>query len=595
LSGDLQSVESTSTGDDFTLGLVAFPDYIVVDNLNTKNGTPSIATPAGFLGDSSNFSYGQMMAIFSDNNADSKAARLDAEYEFEDSLVTSVKMGARYSEKSAINRDGNNWAANYQPWQVGTSWQPFASTSALPKIQNDLYVTSFSFEDFQRGDTNVPTSGVLIDSAYLADFDMITTNLIAASPGGASGSIDQNALDLTNPRNINTQDEETTAFYARVDFDLEPWSIPVGGNVGVRYVETENIAHGQLSYPTFQVQETNPDTQEVTTVQPFFSPEIAYDAKNSYSNFLPSLNLRWTPTDQTVVRFSAARGVWRPEFWRMKALLSLSAGFKEGIEQPDTIAQFDPSMVEFSLDSSGTNPYLEPMEADQFDITAEWYSEGGSFAYVGLFQKDVKDFFRTSTTRLEGLEGFSDIVSTLPINTGEADVDGFEVGATWFLDSVSPALDGFGIQANYTYIDSSTKVSLDTQPVDTNGALFGDMPLEGLSEKTTNIALMYEKHGWWARLAYNWRSEHLLAIGPNGFNGSTDGIDWRLPVFADDYGQLDLTFGYNFNEHVSINFEAYNIGQAETRGTYLQTSAGSRTAFVNTQDTRYGVSLRVTY
>lgn len=594
VTADIQRVDSTSGGKDFTLGLVAFPESIVVGNLNTRSGTPSISIPGDYLSNSANFSYGQMMSLPSDNEAESTAARIDLDYDFESSLITSVKAGVRFSEKSAINRSGNNWSANYQPWQVGSSWQPFPDTASLPKIQDGLYVTNFSFEDFQRGDTQVPTSGVLIDASLLNDYASITSALIAASPGGATAEIDFDALDLTNPNNINTQDEETTAVYLRADFDFEQWNVPITGNVGIRYVETKNTARGQLSFPTFTVQETDPDTGEVTSIRPFFSEDVAYDADSSYSNFLPSMNLRWTPNENAVLRFSAARGIWRPEFWRMKALLNLSASFKEGIQEPETIAEFTPDMVDFFLDSGGTNPYLEPMEADQYDLTAEWYTEGGSFAYVGVFTKKVKDFFRTSTTQINEIENFPDVTSTLTVNTGKATVDGIEVGGTWFFDSI-PALDGFGIQANYTLLDSNTKVSLDTEPVDTDGSAYGSLPLEGLSEKTFNISLMYDKNGWWARLAHTWRSEHLLAIGANGFNGNTDGVTWRLPVFADDYGQWDLMFGYRFNDNISINFEVYNIGQAETRGFFQQTGAGDHTAFVNTQDTRYGANLRFTF
>jgi iron complex outermembrane receptor protein len=592
LSGDIQRVESSSEGEDYTLGLVAYPQVVTVGNLDTMSGTPSIEVADGFLEDYSNYSYGQMMAIVSKNEAESTAARLDLEYEFEDSIVKSIKAGVRFSEKSADNRGGNNWSARYQPWQVGTSWQPFASTDDLPRIENTDYIREFSFDNFQRGDAQVPTSAWLYDASLLRDFEGLTSAIVEATPGGCCGP-DQNAYDLDNPNNINTQDEETQAAYIRLDFGAGP----VSGNLGVRYVSTENVAHGQLSFPTFEVPtgETDGDGNAIT-VQPFFAEDTALDAENSYNHVLPSLNLRYNATDELIFRFAASKAIWRPEFDDLQALLALSASFREDVTQPDSIDGFSPDMVQFTLSSGGTNPYLEPMEAKQFDLTAEYYfNDDGGMVYAAIFKKEVEDFFRTETFVFDELEGFPDVVSELTVNTGEADISGFEIGATYFFENLPAPFDGLGIQANYTNIDSSTEVPLESSPVDTDGSEYGNLPLEGLSENTYNIVLMYEKDKFYSRLAYNYRSDQLQSVGPNGWNGSNAGVNWRLPVYADDYGQLDFSMGYNFTDNLSLNFDAYNIGQSDTRGFIQQNGAGEHTAFVYSQDTRYSLSIRASF
>ena len=597
LSGNVQHVDSTSVSEDYTLGLVAYPQTIHVADLDTLDGTPSISVEDGFLEDYTNYSYGQMMAILADNKADSTAVRLDIEHTFdEDSIFKSVKAGARFTDKSADNRGGNTWAARYQPWMVGSDWQPYPSTEAIPKIDSEQYIHQFSFDNFQRGETNVPTTAWLYDPALLNDFASVTEAVIAISPGG-NGAPDFSAVDLGAQNNINTQEEETEAVYLRLDFGFENLKAPLYGNIGVRHIKTSNIAHGQLSYPTFSLPtgEVDDEGNDITE-QPFIQPDINFDATNEYSHTLPSLNLRLEATDELLFRFAASEAIWRPEFWRLKALLGISAELRDGIDQPDTIDDFTPDMIRFSLDSGGTNPYLEPMEAKQFDLTAEWYfDEDGGMAYMAIFQKDVKDFFRTSTTTFEEFGGFSSVTSELTVNTGTADIKGYEIGATYFFENLPSPFDGLGIQGNFTYIDSRTDVPLDTSPVDTDGSTFGSMPLEGLSDKTWNLMLMYEKASWYGRLAYNWRSEQLLAIGPNGWNGSNAGVDWRLPVFADEYGQLDLSLGYDFTDNLSLSFDAYNISQSETRGIVRQNEAGDHTAFVNTQDTRYSLSLRATF
>lgn len=595
ISGDFQRVDSTAETEDYTLGLVAYPQNIVVSNLDSFSGGPTIGIDASFLEDYTNYSYGQMQVILADNEAESTAFKLDGEYSFDDSIIKSVKTGVRFSDKTADNRGGNNWTARYQPWQVGTAWQPFASSAALPKIDDTQYITQFSFDNFQRGDAQVPTSAWLYDPIYLSDFEATTSAIVAATPGGASAP-NFDAVDLNSPSNMNTQDEETQAVYVMLNFGFEDWAMPLYGNIGVRHVKTDNVAHGQLSFPTFTVQETDDMGNVIDEFQPFFADDIPFDAENSYSNTLPSLNLSLQASDDVILRFAAAEGIWRPEFWRLKALLSLSADFRDDIEQPDTIDEFTPDMVDFTLGSDGTNPYLEPMSSTQFDFSAEWYfDDEGGMIYGALFSKDVEDFFRTETIEFEDVNGFPSVTSELTVNTGTADIKGFEIGVTYFFDNLPDALDGIGVQANYTYVDSETDVPLETSPLDTDGSLYDTLPLEGLSENTYNLMLMYENHGWTGRLAYNRRSEQLLAVGPNGWNGSNAGVDWRLPVYSDSYGQLDFSLGYDFNEIMSVHFDAYNIGQADTRGYIEQNGAGKHTAFIYSQDTRYSLSVSANF
>jgi len=594
LSGSVQYIDSTAETLDNTLGLVAFPDEMRVENLNNDGEAPDIFIDPEFLSDFNNFSYGQMMQILEDNEADSVAARLDVEYDFESSIIQSVKAGVRYSDKSATNRGGNTWSARFQPWMVGPeAWRAASTTDGLPKIDDPQFVTNFTFDNFQNGGTNVPTTAVLVDPSLLSDFRGATDAIVAASPGGNSAP-NFDLVDPNLPDNVNTQDEETKAAYVRVDFGFENWAMPLRGNLGVRVVETDTAATGQVSFPTLDVPTGEVDEEgNDITVQPFFQPDQSIEFENNFTHVLPSMNLSWHPSEQLIVRFSASQGIWRPGFDRMKALTSLDASFRDGVEQPETIDEFDASQVDFELTADG-NPMLEPMEADQFDVTFEWYPQSGGIVYLSGFYKDVEDFFRTSTTRIPDFLGFNSVLSERPINTGTAEVTGFEVGFTRFFDNLPSPFDGLGIQGNYTYIDSSSDVPAEVAPVDTDGSTFSDMPLEQLSDQTYNLQLMYEKYGWTSRLAWNWRSEQLLSVGANGFNGSNNGIDWRLPVFEDDFGQLDFTLGYDISDQLSLNFEAYNLTRAETVGFFKQTGAGKHTAFVNTPDIRYSLSLRFT-
>jgi len=106
---------------------------------------------------------------------------------------------------------------------------------------------------------------------------------------------------------------------------------------------------------------------------------------------------------------------------------------------------------------------------------------------------------------------------------------------------------------------------------------------------------MYEKYGFYSRLAYNYSSEVFQSIGPNGWNGDDNGVVWKLPVYSDDYGQWDLSMGYDITDNFTVNFEVYNIAKSKTHGIMDQNQAGRHTAYVYSQDTRYGLSLRATF
>jgi TonB-dependent receptor len=379
------------------------------------------------------------------------------------------------------------------------------------------------------------------------------------------------------------------------------------GNVGVRAVRTENSAQGFLVYPnqSFAPYLGAGESEPIT-------------ANNSYTDVLPSLNVRWELADNLILRFAASKAIARPNFSDMQAYQILNASVNENnmvggescADIRDGVDPDDPSddptvMPPGCLDLTGSsfdNPYLKPMKANQFDLSLEWYfdPDKGGMAWVNLFRKDVKDYFRRQSQLVSypGVDGNQyDYLITRPVNVGTARIQGAEIGWNQFFDFLPAPFDGFGISANYTYIDSSTSVpnNLDTQPVDTDGSTFDDLPADGLSKNSYNVAAFYEKGPWQIRLAYNWRSEYLLSIGPNGYNGGDGGIAWKLPVYSDAYGQLDGSIFYKFNDHVQLGLEMNNLNNAEQRTIMDQNGAGRRVTSWYVNDTRYAATLRLTF
>ncbi|MFO1388911.1 TonB-dependent receptor [Cellvibrio sp.] len=581
-SADLQYVKAEANKDDYTLGVILFPPTARLDGVGTESA--SIYIDPQYMTNYANYTLGQAMTHFERNEADAKTGRFDVEYSFDDSIIKSVKAGARYSEKTADNiNTGYDWKTRYDTWTAGGG-----NRNQITKVTGDQaskYLTLYSFNDFQRGDVQVPAAGYIYSENAVKNFWATTEGVNAGCNDWYCGN-DKNAL--TNEAYRNTQEEKTASGYIMVNYGFDDLSMPVDGNIGVRVVKTDNVAHGHLTTNEVKL----PDG---TVLQSANAGD--FDAKNDYSHVLPSFNLRVKATEDLFIRLAASKAIWAPSFSDMQARMTISAAVKDGITKPTSISDYN-----FTL-SQDTNPYLEPMTAKQFDVSAEWYfDEKGGMAHVAFFKKEVDDFFRrgTSNFNINGIAG----TATWLANIGSGDIKGMEVGASKFFDTLPAPFDGLGLDVNYTYIDSKANIPLPkpgtgngAAPIDTNKDQYGQMPIDQLSKNAFNVVGMYEKDGISARLAYSWRSKYLIAWGSNGFNPDfPDGSGKAaIPIYNDDYGQLDASIGYTFMDNYTVTLEASNLLKAKTIGIMDQIKAGDHVAYSYAQDARYSISLRAKF
>lgn len=584
-SADLQFVKAEATVDDYTLGLKVIPSEARLDGVGTE--TPSISIDSAFMADYRNYSLGQEMTHFERNNAEAKTARFDAEYSFDDSIIKSVKAGFRYSEKTADNiNTGYDWNTRYATW-FGFD------KNTLPKVTADQaaqFLTPYSFKDFQRGDVDVPGVGYLYSSEATRNFrattDAVNANCSTESTSWAcEGNVYPDWTRLDNSDYLNLQSEKSAAMYLMANYGFDDLDMPIDGNFGVRVVQTDNTASGTLV--------VNEGTLNGVVVVPRSTAPL--DAKTNDTHVLPSFNLRLQATNDLYVRFAASKAIWAPSFSDMQAFVTVSPN----IDQETGIIR------SYNLNQD-TNPYLKPMEASQFDLSVEWYfDENGGMAYAALFNKQVDGFFKKQTAPY-GIGSYTGQATWLD-NVGSGDINGLELGVNKFFDSLPSPFDGLGIQANYTYIDSKADFPLinnpngsgisGAAPIDTDKSTYGQLPIDQLSKNAFNIVGMYEKDGFSARLAYSWRSSYLIAWGGNGFN--PDFTDWSgkasIPVYNDDYGQLDASISYTFLDNYTITAEASNLLKEKTIGIVDQNAAGDHVAYSYAQDARFAVGLRAKF
>jgi iron complex outermembrane recepter protein len=138
---------------------------------------------------------------------------------------------------------------------------------------------------------------------------------------------------------------------------------------------------------------------------------------------------------------------------------------------------------------------------------------------------------------------------TRPGNTGDGSLKGFELGYQQFYDFLPGLLKGFGLQANYTYMDG------DTTNVDTGL----ELPITGLSKQSFNVVGLYVRGPLSARLAYNWRDDFL------DVRNIAAGYDLHVNTTK----QLDGQLTYRLNDKFTVSLEGVNLLDTEFKDYFV--------------------------
>jgi TonB-dependent receptor len=519
LSTDFQYVDATTRSTRYIVGtgMTAVPRFSMDFSGDLPRLTVSDASGAeGYLSNSANYIGWKFHLDNQDDNKGTEFAwRSDMDLAFDEGFFRSFKAGVRYTDRDAKNK-GNVWRFMCLNDCGGA---PFADYPNIPLVQNPT-------SDFFRGDSYAFGPTLTASHDAVANYEQTLAGF------GATPLV-------FGPNNINTQSEQTYAAYGVLRFGRDAGALPFDGNVGVRVVRTELESAGVMT-----------DPNDLSSLLPI-------TVQQSYTDVLPSLNLRFFLSENLQWRFAASKGISRPTFDKLNPNLSLSV---------DSGGR--------STGSAG-NPNLSPMEADQFDTSLEWYFGKGSMLYGTAFYKKV-DGFIANTTSPEIIDGETWEI-TRPVNGDNGKIKGVELGYTQFFDFLPGWLSGFGVQTNYTYVDSEAPSPTAT---DTNGQPL-TVPLEGLSKNSYNVILSYEQPRFAARVAYNWRSDWLVTTAGNGTG--------NLPVYNKGFGQLDASFRFNINDTWSVSLDGINLLDTQ-RESYLGYESRLRDFVIN--DRRYGITLR---
>ena len=172
------------------------------------------------------------------------------------------------------------------------------------------------------------------------------------------------------------------------------------------------------------------------------------------------------------------------------------------------------------------------------------YDIEGTTAYQNV---TTEVYVQDGEARLVGIAGEGDPYSwkiQSPVNQEDAKVDGVEVNLQHnFGES------GFGLIANATFVNAD--VAFD------NSNLEGQFVLNGLSD-SANLVVFYDKNGFQARVAYNWRDDYLSGVGQ-------DQGRFTNPQNVRAYDQIDISASYDYSDNLTFFFSGINVSESTYR------------------------------
>ncbi|QDK34386.1 TonB-dependent receptor [Sphingomonas sp. IC081] len=302
--------------------------------------------------------------------------------------------------------------------------------------------------------------------------------------------------------------EDIAAGYALARWDSATLRV-IGG---VRMEHTHNELNGSL------VTDNGDDT---FTIDP-------QTYKRNYTNWLPSLTVRYSPQPSLVARLAGYKTVVRPKLSQMAPR----------------------NTINDDLELEVGNPELKPYQAWNFDAGFEYYfANNGAFS-VGGFYKSIKDYTYSLNSKESGTyNGIAYEEITIPMNGDTAEIAGVEVSFSQAFTMLPSPFDGLLTQLNYTYTYARGTVFSDDDGVQVARRI----SLPNASKNTFNAVLGYEKGPISLRAAGTFRDKYLDEVG--------DSFDTDRTV--NQHFQLDLSAKYKLTDNIRLFADWVNVNNAK--------------------------------
>ncbi|MFY0185037.1 TonB-dependent receptor [Stenotrophomonas maltophilia] len=360
-----------------------------------------------------------------------------------------------------------------------------------------------------KGINGSPSNWVVPDLNAIADqFDIYSNSGIFAVAPRAN--------------NVRSVEEKDRGAYLMGEFSTELGSLPLSGNVGVRYVRTK---------------------QSSTGLSTLASGTVSTTENRTYNDTLPSFNLVAEVSPDFLIRLGAAKVMSRP------GLGSLTPGA--------TVA-----VAGGARTISSGNPDLEPIRATNVDLGFEWYFSEGAMAGIGLFYKDIESFVQTTREVRPyadsglpaalligtGASPTDDFTYSRPVNTPGGELHGVEANYTQPFTFLPGKWSNLGVQLNYTWVESQI------QYLNAAGQPVMKTDLTGLSKSSWNATLFYEGKTFSGRVSATNRDDYLTQAPGTETGFNLDGYHGMTGTTV-----IDASIRYTISDQLELSLEGINL------------------------------------
>ena len=312
-----------------------------------------------------------------------------------------------------------------------------------------------------------------------------------------------------------TADERVTAGYLMRTFAFSRWTLLAG--VRLEHTQGDYAANELLlSGGTF-----------TGNIRPAVG-------STSYTDVLPGVHVNFVPRANLKIRGAITKTLGRPAYASLAPIKALDD------------LEVTPGVYAGSL--SLGNPDLKPYRSINADASVEYYLGSGHIA-IAPFYKRIdnaiygRSFVETGVmyeTRFYSTLGFSQ-----PQNAETGHVAGVELTYQNYFARLPGALNGFGVNFNYTLTDSSVTV-------------FGRpdlLPFFKQSKHSGTVALLYEKFGVASQLSLSFNSPSLGTVGANADSDN----------YGDTYRVVDFKISAPVTRGLRALVEAGNLNDEHRR------------------------------
>lgn len=247
------------------------------------------------------------------------------------------------------------------------------------------------------------------------------------------------------------------------------------------------------------------------------------EGKQVYTDFLPSLHLKYKPEDRVNLRASYFRSINRPGFFEIVPYRIVQEEYQER-----------------------GNPDLKRAIADNIDLRYELFPKPSEQLMVGLFYKHIKDPIEYTLQR-DAIRGQD--IYYVPGNFGNAKNYGLEIDYIKYVKQ-------FGIKANYTYTHSRITTPKSRRIRNESGDLQTinvdqTRPLYGQSAHVANLSVLYknQENGIDAQLAGGYTGDRI-----NTVSQFLDNDLWQKGFI-----QMDASLEKTFRNGLGVFIKANNL------------------------------------